>query len=43
MLEAVFAWVFLLMGVITQNPTYFVASGTFAIASRIYFDMKGGE
>ncbi len=43
MLESMFAWIFLVVGIVTQDATYFVASGAFAIAARIYLDKKGGS
>lgn len=33
--EFVLAWVFLFWGIVSHNPTYFIASGTFAIAMQI--------
>lgn len=42
MFESFLAWVFLFIGIVTLNPTCFVASGTFAIAARIA-ELKGGE
>lgn len=35
MFECILAWVFLFTGVVTQDPTYFVASGAFVIATQI--------
>lgn len=43
MVEAFFAWVLLITGITTGETNLIVASGIFAIASRIYFDKKGGD
>ena len=43
MVECVVAWICLFIGLITRNPNYLIASGTFAIATQIYLHRKGGE
>ena len=35
MFEAIFAWVFLIVGIFAGDPIYFVASGVFAIATQL--------
>lgn len=40
MIEAALAWISLFVGLITQNPNYFIASGCFAIATQIYLMRK---
>lgn len=35
MIESILAWVMLFIGVLTGNPNYLIASGVFAVASRI--------
>ena len=37
MIENILAWAMLLCGIANKNPLYFIASGTFAIAARIYY------
>ena len=46
MSEAVFAWIFVLIGLITRNPDWVIASGLFAIAANvngIYHKMDGKD
>ena len=43
MIECILAWMFLFVGIVSQNPNYFIASGAFAIATQIYLHRKGGE
>lgn len=34
-IETILAWAFLVCGIVFKNPTYFIASGLFAIAMQI--------
>lgn len=36
MIECLLAWIMLFLGILEHNPILFVASGVYAIASRIY-------
>ena len=35
MIECLLAWMMLFLGLLTGNPLYLIASGVFAVASRI--------
>jgi hypothetical protein len=43
--EIILAWAFLFVGLISQDPDYFTASGVFAVAVQIGMSRKkrGGE
>lgn len=44
MIEAIFAWLCLFIGIVTQNANYFIASGVFAVAAQIeLYRNKGGK
>ena len=43
MIEAIFAWLCLFIGIVTQNANYFIASGAFAIATQIALYRKKGD
>lgn len=36
MIEAIIAVIFIIAGIFTQNTSYFIASGLFAIAGNLY-------
>lgn len=36
MIECILAWVTLLIGMATQKAEWFIASGVFAVATRLY-------
>ena len=38
--EMILAWLFLFLGIVLRNPTYFIASGLFAIAVQIGISRK---
>ena len=42
MIDCVLSWMMLFMGVLTENPNYFIASGVFAVASYLCRMSKGG-
>lgn len=42
MVECMAAWICLLIGFITKNPNYLIASGAFAIATQIDLYRTGG-
>lgn len=36
MIEGILSWIMLFMGIIINNPLYFIASGVFAVAAQIW-------
>lgn len=43
MIECILAWIFLFVGIASQNPDYFIASGIFAAAAQISRFHDGGD
>ena len=43
MFEFALAWIFLFIGIVTQTPTYFIASGVFAVAGQVEKLRKGDK
>lgn len=43
MIENALAWGSLLVWILSGNPQYLIAAGSFAIAAQIYHTVKGGD
>jgi hypothetical protein len=43
MIEGILAWFMLFIGVLTGNPNYLIASGVYAVASRVGMLRKEDE